>query len=58
MMVTKEKKAELFDLCKKAAIMKQIKIASFADDSKKLLKEKLRKSEGKFPVQNIFIAQT
>ena len=33
-----KKKAELFYLCKKAATMKQIKIASFANDSKKLLK--------------------
>ena len=52
----KGKKAELFDLCKKASTMKQIEIASFANDSKKLLKEKLRTSEGKFPVQKIFIA--
>ena len=57
-MAAKEKKAELFDLCKKAATMKQIKIASFASDSKKLLKEKLRTSKGKFPVQKIFIART
>ena len=38
--------------------MKQIKIASFANDSKKLFEEKLQTSEGKFPVQKIFIART
>ena len=47
-MVTKEKQnAELFDLCKKAAAMKQIEIASFAKDCKKLLEEKLQRSESK-----------
>ena len=54
----KGKEAELFDLCKKASTMKQIKIAAFANNSKKLWKEKLRTSEGKFPVQKIFIART
>ena len=57
-MAAKENKAELFDLCQKAATMKQIKIASFANDRKKLLKEKLRTSEGKFPVQNILLGHT
>ena len=43
-----KKKAELFDLCKKAAAMKQIKLASYvssAKDGKKLLEEKLQTSE-------------
>ena len=43
-----KKKAELFDLCKKAAAMKQIKLASYvssAKDCKKLLEEKLQTSE-------------
>ena len=39
-MAAKEKNAELFDSCKKAAAMEQIKIASFARDRKKLLEEK------------------
>ena len=38
--------------------MKQIKTASFANDSEKLLKEKLWTSEGKFLVQKTFIART
>ena len=50
----KRKKAELFDLCKKAVTVKQFKVASFASDSKKLLKDKLRTSEGKFPVPKYF----
>ena len=57
-MAAKKKKTELFDLCKKAATVKWIKVASFASDSKKLLKEKLRTSEGKFPVTKILIART
>ena len=43
-----KKKAELFDLCKKAAAMKQIKLASYvssAKDRKQLLEEKLQTSE-------------
>ena len=42
------KKAELFDLCKKAAAMKQIKLASYVSstkDRRKLLEEKLQTSE-------------
>ena len=35
-----EKNGELFDLCNKTAAMKQIKIASYAKDRKKLLEEK------------------
>ena len=50
----RKKKAELFDLCKKAATMKQIKIASTNKVCKKLLKEKLQRNEGKFPVQKHF----
>ena len=57
-MAAKEKNAELFDSCKKAAAMKQIKITSFARDRKKLLEEKLQTSEGKFPVPKIFNAWT
>ena len=34
-MAAKKKKPELFDLCKKAAAMKQIKIASSAKDPQK-----------------------
>ena len=49
----KKKSAELFDLCKKAVAMKQIKIASPAKDRKKLLEEKLRTSQGKFPLTKI-----
>ena len=51
----KEKTAELFDLCKKAVAMKQIKIASPAKDRKKLLEEKLRTSQGKFPLTTILM---
>ena len=43
-----KKKAELFDLCKKAVAMKEIKLASYfssAKDRKKLLEEKLQTSE-------------
>ena len=43
-----KKKAELFDLCKKAAAMKQIKLASYVSstkDRRKLLEEKLQTSE-------------
>ena len=46
---SRKKNAELFDLCKRAVAMKQIKIASPAKDRKKLLEEKLRTSQGKFP---------
>ena len=38
-MAAKEKKTQLFDLCKKAAAIKQIKIASSTKDRKKLLEE-------------------
>ena len=45
-MAAKEKQnVERFDLCKEAAAMKQIIIASLAKDRKKLLKEKLQTSE-------------
>ena len=45
-MVAKEKQnVEWFDLCKEAAAMKQIIIASLAKDRKKLLEEKLQTSE-------------
>ena len=45
-MVAKEKQnVERFDLCKEAAAMKQIIIASLAKDRKKLLEEKLQTSE-------------
>ena len=57
-MTAKGKKGELFDLCQKAATMKQIKIASSAKEYKRLFKEKLQTSEGKFPVQKIFISRT
>ena len=43
-----KKKAEQFDLCKKAVAMKEIKLASYfssAKDRKKLLEEKLQTSE-------------
>ena len=43
-----KKKAELFDLCKKAAAMKQIKLASYVSstkDRRKILEEKLQTSE-------------
>ena len=54
----RKKQADIFDLCKKAVTMKQIKIAASAKDCKKLLKEKLQTSEGKSPVQKIFIPRT
>ena len=55
-MAEKEKQNEgLFDLCKKAAVVKQIKIASSAKDCKKLLEEKLQRNESKFPVPNILM---
>ena len=57
-MAEKEKKQNFSIYANKASTMKQIKIASFANDRKKLWKEKLRTSEGKFPVQKIFIART
>ena len=59
-MVAKEKKAEFFLFMQESYNndQKQIKIASFASDSKKLLKEKLRTSEGKSPAQKMFIART
>lgn len=45
-MAAKEKQnVEWFDLCKEAAAMKQIIIASLAKDRKKLLEEKLQTSE-------------
>lgn len=45
-MAAKEKQnVERFDLCKEAAAMKQIIIASLAKDPKKLLEEKLQTSE-------------
>ena len=45
-MAAKEKQnVERFDLCKEAAAMKQILIASLAKDRKKLLEEKLQTSE-------------
>lgn len=45
-MAVKEKQnVERFDLCKEAAAMKQIIIASLAKDHKKLLEEKLQTSE-------------
>ena len=53
-----KKKPELVDLYKKAAAMKQIKIASSAKDRKKLLEEKLQTSEGKFAVPKFFNAWT
>ena len=54
----KGKKAELFNLSKRATTMKQIKIVFSAQDCKKLLKDKLQTSEGKFPVSKIFITWT
>ena len=54
----RKKKKEVFDLCKKAVTMKQIKIASSTKNCEELLKEKLPTSEGKFPVQKSFIART
>ena len=57
-MEKKGKKSEIFDLCKKAVTMKQIKIASSAKNCEELLKEISPTSEGKFPVQKSFIART
>ena len=48
-----KKKAEPSDLCKKSRKIKQIKLASAAEDRKKLLEEKLKISEGKFSVPKI-----
>ena len=39
-MAAEKKKAELFDLCRKAASLKQIKIASSAKDRKRKKKER------------------
>ena len=44
-----KRKAELLDLCKKAAAMKQVKLDDAAEDLNKLIKEKLQTSEGKLP---------
>ena len=53
-----KKKAEPSDLCKKSRKIKQIKLASAAEDRKKLLEEKLKISEGKFSVPKILDAWT
>ena len=44
-----ERKAELLDLCQKAAAMKQRKLDDSAEDHTKLLEDKLQTSEGKQP---------
>ena len=44
-----KRKAELLDLCEKAAAMKQRKLDNSAVDKNKLLEEKLKTSEGKLP---------
>ena len=51
-----KKEVVLFDLCKKAAVTKQIKLASSAKDRRKLLEEKLRTSEDKFSIPKILNA--
>ena len=43
---------------RKVAVIKQIKLASAAEDRKKLLEEKLKTSEGKFSVPKILNAWT
>ena len=45
MAAKEEQNVERFNLCKEAAAMKQIIIASLAKDCKKLLEEKLQTSE-------------
>lgn len=44
-----KRKAELLDLCQKAAAMKQRKLDDSAEDRTKLLEDKLQTSEGKLP---------
>ena len=44
-----KRKAELLDLCHKAAAMKQRKLDDSAEDRAKLLEEKFQTSEGKLP---------
>ena len=44
-----KRKAELLDLCQKAAAMKQRKLDDSAEDRTKLLEDKLQISEGKLP---------
>ena len=44
-----KRKAELLDLCQKAAAMKQRKLDDSAEDRAKLLEDKLQTSEGKLP---------
>ena len=44
-----KRKAELLDLCQKAAAMKQRKLDDSAEDRKKLLEDKFQTSEGKLP---------
>ena len=44
-----KRRAELLDLCQKAAAMKQSKLDDSAEDRTKLLEDKLQTSEGKLP---------
>ena len=44
-----KRKAELLDLCHKAAVMKQKKLDGSAEDRAKLLEEKFQTSKGKLP---------
>ena len=54
----KEKKAELFDLCKKAAVMKQIKIASSAlDPNKNCSRRNYKQVRANFWYQNFLMLE-
>ena len=44
-----KRRAELLDLCQKAAAMKQRKLDDSVEDRAKLLEDKLQTSEGKLP---------
>ena len=57
-MAAQQTKADLFDLHKKAAAVKQIQLASSAKDRNRLSEETLETSEGKFPVRKGLIART
>ena len=53
-----KRKAELVDLCEKAAEMKQAKLEDTVEDYNKLLEEKLQTEDGKLPDPKTLIAWT
>ncbi|CAH3116357.1 unnamed protein product [Porites lobata] len=53
-----KRKAELVDLCEKAAAMKQAKLDDTAEDRNKLMEDKLRTNDGKLPDPKTLTAWT